>query len=55
MDNNKEIAKMKAKAVESQNQWYNVQSVLEHSRDIYYILLSARDAGKNIYTIKVRE
>ena len=47
MDYNKEIAKKIAKAVDSQNQWYTVQSILGYSWAIFYILLGARDAGKS--------
>ena len=47
MDYNKEIAKKIAKAVDSQNQWYTVQSILGYSWAIFYILLGAREAGKS--------
>ena len=47
MDYNKEIAKKIAKAVDSQNQWYSVRSILGYSWAIFYILLGARDAGKS--------
>ena len=47
MDYNKEVSKKLAKAVESQNQWYTVQSIRGYSWAIFYILLGAREAGKS--------
>ena len=35
------------KAVDSQNQWYNLRSILGYQWAIFYILLGAREAGKS--------
>lgn len=41
------ITKRLMKAVESQNQWYNLRSILGYQWAIFYILLGAREAGKS--------
>lgn len=47
MDNIKSQAKRIQKAVDSQNQWYTVRSILGYQWAIFYILLGAREAGKS--------
>lgn len=47
MDQIKEVAKKIRRAVEAQNEWYTIQSILGYQWAIFYILLGAREAGKS--------
>lgn len=42
-----DLTKKITKAIESQNQWYNLRSILGYQWAIFYILLGAREAGKS--------
>ena len=47
MDYDKEISKKIAKAVETQQEWYTVRSILGFWWAIFYLLIGAREAGKS--------